>query len=159
MRGMKGSPKVIERLNDILTNELTAINQYFIHAKMCKDWGYERLYAKLHHESVDEMKHADQLIERILFLEGVPNVQRYGKINVGETVPEQLKLDLELEYNAIATLRDAIALCRDEKDETSAEMLEHILVSEEEHTDWLETQHTLIEQVGLENYLAEQMRA
>ncbi len=155
---MKGSPKVIDRLNDILTNELTAINQYFIHAKMCKDWGYERLYAKLRHESIDEMKHADELIERILFLEGVPNVQRYGKINVGETVPEQLKLDLELEYTAIATLRDAIALARDEKDETSAEMLEHMLVSEEEHTDWIETQLTLIEQVGLENYLAEQMR-
>ncbi len=155
---MKGNPKVIDLLNEILTAELTAINQYFIHAKMCQDWGYERLYRKIREESIDEMKHADQLIERILFLEGVPNVQRYGKITVGETVPEQIDLDLAVEYAAVDRLRKAIAACRDEGDETTAEMLEHILVSEEGHVDWLETQKNLIDQVGLQNYLAEQMK-
>ena len=154
---MKGSDKVIEALNEILTAELTAINQYFIHAKMCKDWGYARLYKHLHHESIDEMKHADEVIERILFLEGVPNVQRYGKITVGETVAEQFELDLKMEYAAVERFRKAIALCRDEGDETSAELLEHMLVSEEEHVDWIETQRTLIDQVGLQNYLAEQI--
>ena len=155
---MKGSAKVIELLNEVLTGELTAINQYFIHAKMCADWGYARLAQKIHHESIDEMKHADELIERILFLKGIPNVQRYGKINVGETVKEQFQLDLKLEYDAIERLRNGIALCRDEKDEVSRDMLEHILTSEEEHTDWLETQLGLIEQVGEQNYLAEQIR-
>ncbi len=156
---MKGSAKVIDLLNEILTAELTAINQYFIHAKMCQNWGYERLYRKIREESIDEMKHADQLIERILFLEGVPNVQRYGKITIGETVPEQIDLDLDVEYAAVERLRKAIATCREEGDETTAEMLEHILVSEEEHVDWLETQKSLIAQVGLENYLAEQIHA
>ncbi|MCA9649771.1 MAG: bacterioferritin [Myxococcales bacterium] len=155
---MKGSAKVIELLNEVLTGELTAINQYFIHAKMCADWGYARLAQKIHHESIDEMKHADELIERILFLKGIPNVQRYGKINVGETVKEQFQLDLKLEYDAIERLRNGIALCRDEKDEVSRDMLEHILTSEEEHTDWLETQLELMEQVGEKNYLAEQIR-
>ena len=155
---MKGSAKVIELLNEVLTGELTAINQYFIHAKMCGDWGYARLAQKIHHESIDEMKHADELIERILFLEGIPNVQRYGKINVGETVKEQFQLDLKLEHDAIERLRNGIALCRDEKDEVSRDMLEHILTSEEEHTDWLETQLELMEQVGEKNYLAEQIR-
>ncbi len=155
---MKGSAKVIELLNEVLTGELTAINQYFIHAKMCADWGYMRLASKVRAESIDEMKHADELIERILFLEGIPNVQRYGKINVGETVPEQFQLDLQFEYEAIARLRDGIALCREEKDGASREMLEHILVSEEEHTDWLETQLELIRQVGEANYLTEQIR-
>lgn len=155
---MKGSSKVIDALNDILTAELTAINQYFIHAKMCKDWGFMNLAKKVHHESIDEMKHADDLIERILFLEGIPNVQRYNKINVGETVKEQFDLDLQMEYDAVKRFRDAISLCRDEKDETSAEMLEHMLVSEEEHVDWLETQLELIKQVGVENYLSQQMR-
>ncbi|RMG97925.1 MAG: bacterioferritin [Deltaproteobacteria bacterium] len=156
---MKGSAKVIDLLNEILTAELTAINQYFIHAKMCQNWGYDRLYRKIREESIDEMKHADQLIERILFLDGVPNVQRYGKVTVGETVPEQIDLDLAVEYAAVDRLRKAIATCREEGDEATAEMLEHILVSEEEHVDWLETQKSLIDQVGLQNYLAEQMHA
>jgi bacterioferritin len=155
---MKGSDKVIELLNEVLTAELTAINQYFIHAKMCSNWGFERLGKKIYEESIDEMKHADELIERILFLEGVPNVQRYWKVNVGETVREQFELDLKLEYDAIGRLRDAIATCRAEKDEVSRDMLEHILESEEEHTDWLETQLDLIKQVGEQNYLSQQIR-
>lgn len=155
---MKGSDKVIELLNEVLTAELTAINQYFIHAKMCSNWGFSRLGKKIYAESIDEMKHADELIERILFLEGLPNVQRYGKVNVGETVREQFQLDLQLEYQAVGRLRDAIAVCREEKDEASRDMLEHMLVSEEEHTDWLETQLELMNQVGDQNYLAEQIR-
>jgi bacterioferritin len=152
---MKGSDKVIELLNEVLTAELTAINQYFIHAKMCANWGYKRLGKKVLDESIDEMKHADKLIERILFLEGVPNVQRLWKINVGETVREQFELDLKVEYDAVARFRDAIAVCRAEKDEVSRDMLEHMLRGEEEHTDWLETQLELMKQVGEQNYLAE----
>lgn len=154
---MKGSEKVIECLNDVLTAELTAINQYFIHAKMLHNWGFHRLGKHVFAESVDEMKHADQLIERILFLDGVPNVQRYNKVNVGETVPEQFAVDLQLEYDAIERLRGYVALCRDERDESSRDMLEHILTSEEEHADWLETQIGLIKQLGESSYLAEQM--
>ena len=152
---MKGSQRVIDTLNDILTAELTAINQYFIHAKMCGNWGYKRLYKAIYDESIDEMKHADDLIERILFLEGVPNVQRYNKVTVGETVKEQFELDLAMEYAAVDRFRKAIPLCREESDEATAEMLEHMLVSEEKHADWIETQLGLIEQVGLQNYLAE----
>jgi bacterioferritin len=126
---------------------------------MCKDWGYSRLHDRLREESIDEMKHADDLIERILFLEGVPNVQRYGKITVGETVKEQLELDLAMEYAAVERFRKGIALCRQEGDETTAELLEHMLESEEHHVDWIETQQTLIEQVGLQNYLAEQIKS
>lgn len=155
---MKGSDKVIEQLNDVLTAELTAINQYFIHSKMCKDWGYKRLADRIYHESIDEMKHADELIERILFLQGVPNVQRYGKITVGETVKEQLELDLKMEYDAVERFRNAIKIARDEeRDETSALLLEKMLASEEEHVDWIETQLELIKQVGLENYLSQQI--
>jgi bacterioferritin len=152
---VKGSQLVIDSLNDILTAELTAVNQYFIHAKMCDNWGYKRLYKAVYAESIDEMKHADELIERILFLEGVPNVQRYNKVTVGETVKEQLELDLKMEYAAVDRFRKAIPLCRQEGDETTAEKLEHMLSSEEEHVDWLETQLELINQVGLQNYLAE----
>jgi bacterioferritin len=155
---MKGSDKIIDLLNEVLTAELTAINQYFIHAKMCANWGYERLGKKIFAESIDEMKHADTIIERILFLDGVPNVQRLWKVNVGETVREQFELDLKLEYDAIARLRDAIATCRAEKDEVSRDMLEHILESEEHHTDWLETQLELIRQVGEQNYLSQNIR-
>jgi bacterioferritin len=155
---MKGSDKVIDLLNEVLTAELTAINQYFIHAKMCANWGYSRLHAKVRAESIDEMKHADRIIERILFLEGVPNVQRYWKVNVGETVKEQFELDLKVELEAIARLRDAVAICRTEKDEVSRELLEEILEGEEEHVDWLETQLELMRQVGEQNYLAEQIR-
>ena len=155
---MKGSDKVIEQLNEVLTAELTAINQYFIHAKMCKDWGYQRLAAHVHAESIDEMKHADEIIERILFLEGIPNVQRYGKITVGETVKEQFGLDLKMEYDAVTRFRKAITVARDDEgDETTGLMLEKMLASEEEHVDWLETQLELIKQVGLENYLAQQI--
>lgn len=156
---MKGSDKVIECLNEVLTAELTAINQYFIHAKMLLNWGFERLGKQVYAESIDEMKHADQLIERILFLEGIPNVQRYNKINVGETVLEQFELDLKLEYDAIERLRNFVAICRDEKDEASRDLFEHILISEEEHTDWLEQQIGLIKQLGDSAYLAEQMHA
>ena len=155
---MKGHDKILHALNDVLTAELTAINQYFIHAKMCKNWGFEKIAAKVRAESIDEMKHADELIERILFLDGVPNVQRYWKVNVGETVKEQFELDLKLEHDAIARLRDGIAVCREEKDEVSRDLLEHILTSEEEHTDWLETQLELMKQVGEQAYLAEQIR-
>ncbi|MEM6990058.1 MAG: bacterioferritin [Myxococcota bacterium] len=154
---MKGSDKVIDCLNDVLTAELTAINQYFIHAKMLQNWGFNRLGKKVFAESIDEMKHSDTLIDRILFLEGVPNLQRYNKINVGETVLEQFELDLKLEYDAIERLRGYVKLCRDERDETSRDMLEHILASEEEHADWLETQIGLIKQLGDTAYLAEQM--
>lgn len=155
---MKGSPKVIDVLNDILTAELTAINQYFIHAKMCQNWGYHALYKYIYEESITEMKHADCLIERILFLEGVPNVQRYNKVNVGENVGEQLKLDLQMEQDAVTRFRKGIEVCRDqERDETSGLLLERMLKTQEKHLDWIETQLELINQVTLENYLAQQM--
>lgn len=155
---MKGSAKIIDLLNEVLTGELTAINQYFIHAKMCKNWGFHRLAHKVREESIDEMKHADDLIERILFLDGVPNLQRLGKINVGETVREQFELDLQLEMDAMTRLRDGIILCRQEKDEVSRDMLEHILEAEEDHVDWLETQLGLMDRLGEQLYLAEQMK-
>ncbi|BDG07958.1 bacterioferritin [Anaeromyxobacter paludicola] len=155
---MKGDPRVIDLLNQVLTNELTAINQYFLHARMCENWGYERLWKKIRHESIDEMKHADALIERLLFLEGLPNLQRLEKINVGETVPEQLKLDLELERTAIPVLNHGIELCRQVGDNGTADLLEDLLESEEEHANWLEAQLTLIDQVGAQNYLAQQVK-
>ena len=155
---MKGDPKVIDLLNEVLTNELTGVNQYFLHARMCENWGYERLWKKVRAESIDEMKHADELIERILYLEGLPNVQRLGKINVGETVPEQLRLDLELERTAIGVLNRGVELCRQAGDNGSAELLEDMLDDEEEHANWLEAQLSLVEQAGLQNYLAQQMR-
>jgi len=154
---MKGSAKVIDLLNQVLTNELTAINQYFLHARMCENWGYERLWHKVRDESIDEMKHADKLIERILYLEGLPNVQRIGTITTGESVDEQLHLDLELERKAIPLLNQGIALGRAEGDNGTAELLEDILEDEEEHANWLEAQLTLIQQVGLQNYMAEQI--
>lgn len=154
---MKGNAKVIEALNEILTGELTAINQYFVHAKMCANWGYERLAHKIREESLGEMKHADILIERILFLEGVPNMQRLEKVRVGETVAEQIKLDLKLEETAVARLNKAIALAVEVADNASREILEDILKSEEEHIDWLEAQLELIKQVGEQNYLAQQI--
>lgn len=155
---MKGDVKVIELLNEVLTAELTAINQYFLHARMCENWGYERLWKKVRAESIDEMKHADEVIERILYLEGLPNVQRLGKVNIGETVAEQLKLDLELEKTAIPMLNKGIETCRAAGDNGSAELLEDILKDEETHANWLETQLTLIEQLGLQNYLMQQMK-
>ena len=155
---MKGDPAVIDVLNDVLTNELTAVNQYFLHARICDNWGYERLNEKLRHQSIDEMKDADELIERILYLEGLPNVQRYNKINVGEDVPEMLRLDLEVERSAIGTLNRGIELCRQKGDNGSADLLEDILEGEEEHANWLEAQLTAIDQIGAERYLAEQLK-
>lgn len=155
---MKGHDQVVTLLNDVLTAELTAINQYFIHARMCENWGYKRLWKKLREESIGEMRHADQLIERILYLDGIPNVQRFGKVSVGQTVPEQLRLDLELERAAVATLNAGIELCRGVGDNGSRELLEGILHGEEEHIDWIEEQMELIRQVGEAHYLAQQIR-
>ncbi len=154
---MKGHDKIIETLNDVLTAELTSINQYFIHAKMCANWGFHKLASKVREESIDEMKHADKLIERILFLEGVPNVQRLNKVNVGETVREQFELDLQLELAAIGRFNKGIALARDLGDNATRELLERMLVSEEGHTDWLETQLSLIAQLGEAMYCAQQL--
>jgi bacterioferritin len=155
---MKGKDQILTLLNDVLTHELTSINEYFLHARMCENWGYERLWKKVRDESIEEMRHADRLIDRILFLEGVPNVQRLGKVNVGQTVPEQLQLDLELERKAIAMLNEGIELCRSLGDDGSRELLEGILGSEEEHASWLEAQATLLRQVGETGYLAQQIR-
>jgi bacterioferritin len=154
---MKGKPEIIDALNDVLTGELTAVNQYFVHARMCENWGYERLWKHIREESIDEMKHADMLIERVLYLEGVPNVQRLGKINIGQTVPEQLKLDLEVEKAAVAKLNAAIELCRGAGDNGSRHLLETLLESEEKHLNWLEAQLSLLEQVGEKQYLAQQI--
>jgi len=155
---MKGNTKLIEALNEILSGELTAINQYFIHAKMCENWGYKRLAEVTRKESIGEMKHADELIERILFLEGVPNMQRLAKVKVGETAPEQFRLDHGLEVEAVARLNKAIALAVEVADNGTRELLEKVLVSEEHHIDWLEAQMELLKQVGEQNYLAQQIR-
>ena len=154
---MKGNEEVITLLNQLLTNELTSINQYFIHAKMCDNWGYERLAHKIREESIDEMRHAELIIDRILFLEGVPNLQRLNKLHVGETVKEQLESDLRLEYDAIKFLNEGIEAARKASDNTTEELMTKILIAEEEHTDWLETQLELIRQVGDQNYLAQQI--
>jgi len=150
---MQGDATVIEHLNRVLRNELTAINQYFLHAKMMKDWGFESLGSKEHEESIDEMKHADLLIERILFLEGMPSMQELGKLRIGEDVPEMLQSDLDMELDAIPDLRAGIAYCEARKDYVTRDLFDAILQSEEEHVDWLETQLELIEQIGVQNYL------
>ena len=155
---MKGDAKIIGILNDVLMAELTAINQYFVHAEMCENWGYERLKKVIRHHSIGEMKHAEQVIERVLFLEGVPNVQRLGKINIGETVPEQMKVDLALEMDAVSRLNKGIEVCRELGDNNSRHLLEEILEDEEEHIDWIEAQIALLAQVGEQNYLAQQIR-
>lgn len=154
---MKGNPGVIDALNAVLTAELTAINQYFIHHKMCKNWGYKSLSKHKRDESIEEMKHADMVIERILFLDGVPNMQRLNPVGVGEDPIEQHKLDLALELDAYKRLNDAIKLCRDVGDNGTGELLEHILKEEEESIDWHEAQLYLVEQLGRENYLSEQI--
>lgn len=154
---MQGDPQVLEVLNEVLTAELTAINQYFLHAKMCEHWGYGRLAATVRAESIDEMKHADSLTDRILFLGGLPNFQRLSPLRIGETVVEQFESDLQLEYNAISRLNRAVALCVEVGDNGSREVLASILVSEEEHADWLETQLETITQIGAELYLSQQL--
>jgi len=155
---MKGDKQVITLLNDVLTAELTAVNQYFLHARLCHHWGYERLYERVRKESIGEMKHADELIERILYLEGMPNVQRYGKVDVGQTVPEQFQLDLQVEYDAVKRLNEGIEACRAAGDNGTRTLLERILHEEEAHVDWLETQQETIKQVGTESYLSEQLK-
>jgi bacterioferritin len=155
---MRGHEQIISLLNDVLTAELTAINQYFIHARMCENWGYQRLWKKIREESIGEMKHADELIERILYLEGVPNLQRLGKVNVGQTVPEQLRLDLEVEKAAIQMLNAGIEQARSLGDNGTRDLLEHILEGEEQHANWIESQQDLIAQVGEANYLAQQIK-
>lgn len=148
---------VIDLLNEVLTAELTAINQYFLHGEMCNNWGYSRLYGEFRKHSIDEMKHAEEVMERILYLKGVPNVQRLGKISIGETVPEMYECDMKLELAAVERLNDSIEICREQNDNGTRVLLEEILRSEEEHVDWLEAQQDLIQQVGLAGYLAEQI--
>ena len=150
---MKGDPTVIQHLNAVLKNELTAINQYFLHARMLKHWGVARLGEYEYKESLDEMRHADRLMKRIFFLEGLPNLQDLGKLLIGETVPEIFDCDLKLEMTALPLLRDGILHCEQVRDYISRELLEDILESEEEHVDWLETQHELIAKMGLQNYI------
>ena len=156
---MKGNDEVINVLNEVLTSELTAINQYFIHSRMCDDWWFQKLAAKKREESIEEMKHADIIIARILFLEGVPNMQRYFPVTVGEDAIEQHRLDLQVEYDAVKRLNSGITLCRDKGDNGTRELLEAILQQEEEGIDWLEAQLHLVEAVGSERYLTEQMMA
>ncbi len=154
---MKGAQAVIDLLDDVLTAELTAINQYFVDAKMCENWGYERLAAHIRADSIDEMRDAEMLIDRILYLEGVPNLQRLGTVRVGENVPEKLTLALDVEREAIARLNRHIATCTELGDNGTRELLEKILAGEEEHADWLETQLALLAAVGEAHYLSQQL--
>lgn len=155
---MKAKKGVVDYLNKALTNELTAINQYFVHAEMCANWGYERLYQKIRAESIDEMKHAHELIEHILYLEGVPNVQRMHAINIGQSVLEQFKLDLKVEQAAVILFNEAIAHCVKVGDNTTRDKLENMLESEESHVDFIETQLETIKQIGMQNYLSQQIK-
>jgi len=155
---MQGDSDVIAALNDILTGELTAINQYFVHYKMLENWGYFRIAKKKREESIEEMKHADELIERILYLDGIPNLQRLGPVRVGQEAVEMHQLDLELEREAIARLNKAIVLCLDKRDAGTRELLEHVLKEEEDSIEWLEAQLSIIKDIGRERYLSEQLR-
>ncbi len=155
---MQGDPQIVELLNEVLTAELTAVNQYFLDAKMFDNWGYERLAERFRSESIDEMKDADRLIERLLYLDGHPNLQRLGTIRTGESPVEKLSLALTLEREAIARLNRGIALCVERADNGTRDLLEEILEGEEDHADWLETQLSLVEQVGQDHYLAQQIR-
>ncbi|MBX9606279.1 MAG: bacterioferritin [Gammaproteobacteria bacterium] len=154
---MQGDAKVIEYLNRVLKLELTAINQYFLHARMFKNWGLNKLNEKEYHESIDEMRHADKLVERILFLDGLPNLQDLGRLRIGENTVEVLKADLALEYEALPVLREAIAHCETVSDFVSRELFTEILEAEEEHVDWLETQLGLVDRLGLQNYQQSQV--
>ncbi|HYA28471.1 MAG TPA: bacterioferritin [Acidobacteriota bacterium] len=155
---MKGDEKVIDILNQVLRKELTGINQYFMHAKICKSWGYEKLYKHIWDESIEEMKHADEIIDRLLFLEGTPSISAYDKIMVGATVKQQLENDLGLETAALAVLRPGIRTCLAASDDASKNLLEKILIEEEKHVDWLESQLRQIDEVGFQNYLAQQIK-
>ncbi len=150
-------PSIMEALNEVLTAKLTAINQYFLHSEMCANWGYNKLHARVQAESIDERKHAEQLMERVLYPEGLPNVQRLSKINIGENVHELLQADLALELEAIPRLNEAIELCREHKDNGTRLLFEEILASEEGHVDWLEEQLERVDQVGIQNYLTIQI--
>ena len=154
---MQGNPEIIELLNEVLTAELTAINQYFLHAKMCDHWGFAKLAAHLPDESIDEMRHAEALVDRVLFFDGVPNLQRLWTLRIGETVEEQFRNDLELEYAAVERLNAGIAATTAAGDNGTRHLFEEILVSEEEHIDWLETQLEAIRQIGVAQYLGEQL--
>ncbi|HUF96826.1 MAG TPA: bacterioferritin [Ilumatobacter sp.] len=156
---MRGDSEIIEALNEVLTAELTAINQYFLNAKIQGNWGYERLAEHSRHESIDEMKHAEIVTDRVLYFDGLPNYQRYFPLRIGETVPEMLAADLELEVEAVARLNAGIALAVSKGDNGTRELFERILVSEEEHIDWIETQLETIRQIGVEHYLAQQVHS
>lgn len=154
---MKGSPVIIEALNSVLTKELTAINQYFLHARMLQNWGLDKLGRLEYKASIDEMKHADELVKRILFLEGLPNLQKIDRIKIGQTVQEVMECDLEVENTAVPHLKVCIEKAEQEKDYVSRDLFMHILASEEEHVDWLETQLGLLKQIGLQNYIQSQI--
>lgn len=154
---MKGKPRVIDALNKVLTGELTAINQYFLHARMLQNWGLEKIGHLEYKASIDEMKHADELIKRILFLEGLPNLQKLDRLKIGQTIAEVIDCDLEVEYYAVTVVKESIKICEEEDDFNSREILTEILESEEEHIDWLETQKNLIAQMGIENYIQSQI--
>jgi bacterioferritin len=154
---MKGNDEVIQVLQDVLCAELTAVNQYFVHARMCENWGYKKLAAYIRKESIEEMHHAQEVIDRILYFDGAPNMQKYMKINVGRTVPEQFQSDLEVEYQAVPRLNKGIEVARGLGDNGTRALLEQILKDEEDHVDWLEAQLGMIKEMGVENYLAQQM--